>query len=246
MEDPKITKLKEVMKVLHGTLTKEEFLDAFRNVVEYVKKIKVDTDAVIRDTQSKSDKAIGTKIDKVLRPYFETMKKEHQDMLLKISSVKDGKDADEDLIIEKVLAEIPQEDEMLEYVLSKLPKPKEVVLDGGKEIVDKINELPVEPEYQIDAKHIKNLPTARGGNVYGPGKTKIILLDLSAQLDGSTKTFPIGTHFGIIGVFGSSTPFAFRPIIDYTESGQNIVFASGIDAASMLASGQTLVIQYLK
>src|SRR3990167_2067443 len=67
----------------------------------------------------------------------------------------------------------------------------------------------------------------------GSGKTKIILVDLSSQLDGNTKTFSIGfTHFGIISVQGSSAPFgAFRPTIDYTEIGSTIVFDASIDAA---------------
>lgn len=82
--------------------------------------------------------------------------------------------------------------------------------------------------------------------MFGPGKTKVYLLDLSSSLDGSTKTFPIGTHFGITGVWASSSPFAFRPIIDYVESGKNIVFTDAVDAEVSLASGQSLIVQYLK
>src|SRR3990167_7636127 len=82
----------------------------------------------------------------------------------------------------------------------------------------------------------------------GSGKTKIILVDLSSQLDGNTKTFSIGfTHFGIISVQGSSAPFgAFRPTIDYTEIGSTIVFDASIDAAVSLATGQSLIVKVLK
>lgn len=47
--------------------------------------------------------------------------------------------------------------------------------DTGKEIVDKVNLLPIEPDFQIDYSHIKNVPTrgsifsiggSRGGNAY--------------------------------------------------------------------------------
>lgn len=60
---------------------------------------------------------------------------------------KDGKDADEEYVIEEVLNRI------------KLPEFKEVVLDNGEQIVTKINDLPTnDEEYKIDFTHIKNVP----------------------------------------------------------------------------------------
>ena len=56
----------------------------------------------------------------------------------------DGKDADEAKIIEEVL--------------KKIPAAKDVVLDNGEVIVDKINALSLEDNNKIDAVHIKNLP----------------------------------------------------------------------------------------
>jgi hypothetical protein len=74
-----------------------------------------------------------------------------KDLITELKSIKykdgaDGKDADEEVIVEKVLGKI------------KLPDYKETVLDNGEEIVAKINELSIIPENQIDASHIKNLP----------------------------------------------------------------------------------------
>lgn len=83
--------------------------------------------------------------------------------------------------------------------------------------------------------------------VDGPGKTKLIVLDLSSQLDGTTKTFQLGTNFGIVNVSSSSAPFgAFRPIIDYNAVGKTIVFTANVDAPSALAAGQSLIITYLR
>jgi len=66
---------------------------------------------------------------------------------IKKIEVKDGKDADEEVIVEKVLSQI------------KLPEYKETVLDTGAEIVAKINDLDTDDEdLLIDAIHIKNLP----------------------------------------------------------------------------------------
>ncbi len=75
-----------------------------------------------------------------------------------------GEDADEEYVIQEVLAKI------------KLPEYKEVVLDDGTEIVAKINELPVNEDNQIDAKHIKNLPEFKNGRWSGITKGAVIKL----------------------------------------------------------------------
>lgn len=62
---------------------------------------------------------------------------------------RDGIDADYDIILEQILKEVPK------YELK------------GEEVVDSINALPIEKEYQIDASHIKNLPQFQ--NVNGGG-----------------------------------------------------------------------------
>ena len=96
-------------------------------------------------------------------------------------------------------------------------------------------------------KKVKAIPERPTTTVFGPGKTRVFLKDLSSQLNGVLKTFEIGTHYGIIAVHSSSSPFgAFRPIIDYNEVGRNIVFTSQIDPEISLAQGQSLVISYLK
>src|SRR3990167_7811537 len=76
--------------------------------------------------------------------------------------------------------------------------------------------------------------------IFGPGKTKIIRVDLSNQLNGVTTTFNLGmSHFGIISVNSSSSPFgAFRETIDYNEVGRTIVFTKAIDSAISFSEGQ--------
>lgn len=78
-----------------------------------------------------------------------------------------GKDADEEYVIGEVLNRI------------KLPEYKEVVLDDGGAIVDKINALPVNEENQIDAKHIKNLPEVKG-RVSGGGVSRKVVEQMIA------------------------------------------------------------------
>ena len=75
---------------------------------------------------------------------------------VKIKDGVDGKDADEELIVDRVLEKIV------------LPEYKDVVLDNGEQIVDKINALDLSPDFQIDASHIKNLPEPK---MIGGGST---------------------------------------------------------------------------
>ena len=68
--------------------------------------------------------------------------------------------------------------------------------------------------------------------------------DASAECDGSNKTFSAGgTHFGIMGVYSTQAPMIYRPIIDFTETRTGILLT---DAVTAPATGQSLIIQYLK
>ena len=125
--------------------------------------------------------------------------------------------------------------------------------DTSEEIRDKLEEL--KDDERLDVSAIKGLrdeidtlkfTLATRKVVYSTNKTRIQEIDLSSSLDGVTKTFSIGTHFGIISVESDSAPFgAFRRTTDYTEVGTNIVFTSAIDASISLATGHSLIVRYL-
>ena len=121
--------------------------------------------------------------------------------------------------------------ETAEQIFEKISNPLEEML----------NEKLAQIKKELEDKVASSRP------IFGSSKTKIFTIDLSSQLNGVLKTFFIGTHFGIISVDASSAPFgAFRPTVDYTESGRNIVFDAAIDAAVSLAQGQSLIVRYLK
>lgn len=82
------------------------------------------------------------------------------------------------------------------------------------------------------------------GAIISRGTVKVH--DLSDDLDGSTKTFSLPAFWRIITVQSSSFPNAFRPDVDYTSdaSAFTITFTNEIDAASTLAAGQTILVQY--
>lgn len=86
---------------------------------------------------------------------------------------KDGESPDQEKIIEEVLTKI----KLPEYEIFSLE-------EKGENIVSEINALPTnEDEYKIDASHIKNLPTPRGG--YSPTVLgNAADLNQSARADG--------------------------------------------------------------
>lgn len=61
------------------------------------------------------------------------------------------------------------EERIVNLVVEKIAVPKyEIpIIDTVEETIRKINELPIEEEFQIDASHIKNLPKPRGGELGG-------------------------------------------------------------------------------
>lgn len=139
---------------------------------------------------------------------------------------------------------------------AKMPLiPEEIT---GSAIVDKINALPTDDdEDKIDIKHIKGwekwlekeLAKVKGRTIFaggggGSGGRIVKAYDLSSQLDGVTKSFALPAFWRVISVHSSSFPFVLRPTTDYTISGSTITFTDEIDAATTLASGQTLLITY--
>jgi hypothetical protein len=76
---------------------------------------------------------------------------------IKVKKPKDGKDG-----------QSVNKDEVIADVLSSIELPKYEVFsleEKGEQILNEINALPLEDEYKIDAKRIKNLPVGKGSNI---------------------------------------------------------------------------------
>lgn len=78
----------------------------------------------------------------------------------------------------------------------------------GEDIVNKINALPIEPQFQIDAKHIKNLPKATrervmlGGSGKGAGLGTSALLTVTGTIDDSNLTFTVTEEPAVLLING--------------------------------------------
>lgn len=125
-------------------------------------------------------------------------------------------------------AEIPDVEEIAQFLMedysfmSKLKGQKGD--DGedaeeitGEEIVVEINALPIEPKKQIDFSHIKNwqrvvqsfvksISSSSTNRRVGGGGDIMMIVDLSALTDGSTKVFTVPKHRKAIKVEMSDGP----------------------------------------
>lgn len=135
--------------------------------------------------------------------------------------------------------------------------------NSGEDIRDALEALPEGEKLEINAienlrkeldelkKKILHLMSVGGagkqilvGGTGGGGRiTKVY--DLSASLDGATKTFSLPSFWRVIDVKLSSLP-VLRPTTDYTVDGsaKQITFTTEVDVQNHLASGQSLIVIY--
>jgi hypothetical protein len=140
--DTKLTKLKELLNLLDESLTRKEFEDAFSAVVEYVKKIDANTKTELETIKNIANSAISriqsltsdnlSTLENTLRLEAEQaindLRFQHEALVAeaqkKLDEVRNGEDADEDEIVERVLGQIPEpkekEDETPESLRDKL------------------------------------------------------------------------------------------------------------------------------
>ena len=132
--------------------------------------------------------------------------------------------------------------------------------DSGEKIVSRINELPIDTEFQIEIEHIRDLEKrldelkkqvsqkvyAGGGGGGGELGGHVRYYDISSQLNGVLKKFSLPAFGRVLLVQSSSFPNAFRETTDYVADGSafTIEFTSEISAGSTLATGQTITILY--
>lgn len=247
-------KIKSVVVNIEDLILKEEFVKAFEEIVAFVNKIdsrnekemavcKELCEKFIAKLEEKHDKNVGEIADK-----FESLKKDINTTLdaqvrktdKKLENVKDGDDADEERITQSVLERI------------QLPEQKEIILDGPEQLRDKLESLEGDERLDKSAikglteefKRIEALAKTKGGFQGGViGRNLIKDIDLSASLNGVTKTFNIPSSWNIISVALSSYPYgALRKNIDYIYTQTSITFTANIDAATQLAAGQQCIL----
>lgn len=159
----KLKKFEDILKLLDESLTREEFTTSFENVVKLVKRleennirdfieIKNTIDIIkkqLKDDSSMTNSEIKELVKKEsqrISDNFKNLSDRLNDAILEIKDGEDGKDADEELIIERVVESIKIP--TIEELKDDLPKM-------GTQVRDALELL--QGEDRLDASAIKGL-----------------------------------------------------------------------------------------
>lgn len=128
--------------------------------------------------------------------------------------------------------------------------------EEDKDLAEEFMSLLNDSKIQITTKHIIGLEEQlrvlsnqigrqRGGG--GGGGSTVKVYDISSQLNGVLKTFTIPRNSRILAIHSYSHPYsAFVPNTDFTSTVTSITFGDSIDAATQLATGQVILIEYVE
>ena len=145
--------------------------------------------------------------------------------------------------------------EIIEEIKKQLPPPflppPPLTGDETIEIINSDDtEKKIKKEKIEGLEEIERLARQKGNTIIGGGSGGGHIVkthDLSASLDGSTKTFSLPAFWRVLLVLSASFPYgAARETVDWTQDAANsqISFTTEIDAATTLQSGQALLILY--
>lgn len=246
------------------SMTTEDFVKAFEMVIEFVQKTYTVTQEEVEKLQSMFVEAVNElKVNnqehsastkaRVMAYCEEEMKKmmaSHEKMMQKcddkLSDIKDGKDADEERVIEEVIARLDEREANEPEEPEETPREVADFLNQEAEIIEQETIIGLVKRLREleDAIARKSTTNVIGGATGGGRLVKVH--DLTDQLDGVTKTFALPAFWRVISVHSSSFPNIFRPTIDYTTdaSAMTITFTDEITADATLATGQTLLVVY--
>lgn len=261
----KDTNLKKMLlqELLEDSLTKSEITEAFKKIIAMVKDMREKNGksmAEINETLTRTVKEhinnatsdLGftkQEIKAIVESELNRLNKKFLDNVsevdFKMSLVKDGKDADESKIVEKVLGSLDYP--TVDILKQEMPKFGEEIRNGlellqGDERLDVSAIRGIEETLKEIKEEVKQVRQSK--RVFaGPNANAVNYADLTDECDGSNKTFTVPTHRKVIALMGTQFPVIYRPIIDFTTVNQTLTLT---DAVSAPESGQTLTFLYVK
>lgn len=176
-------------------------------------------DKVLAKVEKTSQGAVSEATDAVTKALEDVKRMCDEMMAMKPKDGEKGEDADEEKIVEEVLAKI------------KLPENKEFLLTG-EDIVDNINSLSITPENQIDASHIKNLPEGFvGGGSTARNLYQLMDVSISAPTNNQVLKYNSTTNLWENGTGGGGSGNITSINADTTAAQLLVVGTSGTDFA---------------
>jgi hypothetical protein len=237
-------------------LTKRQFVEQLEQIVETIESFKKDTNSSLKesletltefsnriksevDTKAEEKgKLLDEKAAKILVDFANKMRQVDERM----SKVRDGRDADIEVVVARVLAEL------------KLPEYKEVTLDSPEEIRNKLEVL--QGDDRLDKSAIRGLDeifdyldkkidrVRESRAVFTGGMNNAVqAYDLTSQCNGVTKTFAVPRHRFAIMLVGTQFPIVYRKTTDWDTANLTLTLTAEVSAPE---TGQTLTFLYIK
>ena len=271
MPSDKAKKLKDLLSIVNDGLGKEEFVKAFKTVLEQITALEKALIAKIDTKQQQSDTEIADGLASL-----EPLKQQFR------QAIQEAKEANEttfasvrqrafesinslfakmrlnekfNSMMDEMMAEHQKKMVEMDSKVATIPSKEDFQAMIPEEITPvqtryKLESLKGDERLDISAikgidKMEESIRASIPSRVQTPAKAyKIHLADVSSQCDGANKTFYTGgTHFGIVSVCGTQFPLIYRPLIDYTETATGFALTAAVSAPD---TGQTLVAQFLK
>lgn len=256
-DQQRLEKLAKVLDTINDSLSKEEFVAALEKVGQIILQIEQkNTEAIdnleaiykklLTETQNNHQNSLSELKSKVNTAFVgdivAKMQQEHSQRMKevsdKIAKVKDGKPGAKGDTVVGPPGLDGSPDTPLDIIkkLESVPEKDKLVIEAIKGLREELDKL----EKRIG----KGIIYGGGGSAGGGRIVKIY--DISSSLNGVLKTFALPAFWRVLSVQSSSFPNAFRPAVDYTTdaSAMTITFDADIDAASTLATGQTITVLY--
>jgi len=253
--DKNLKKLQRLLQAMdEDSLTRSEFTEQFSKVLKFMNSLKEKNQGEFSSLNKKWDdfsnklgsdtKTERINIDKLFNELSSNLNRLVDN---KLSSVKDGLpglDADEDRV------SIVASERALEAVRPLIPTTSTLKKDIAK--MGKLIRKILKKKLRIsDIKGLKEALKKQGGVHSLSGGSggiggSVRYYDISASLNGATKTFSLPAFARVLSVQSSSFPNAFRETTDYTTDGSafTITFTAQITAGTTLNTGQTITILY--
>lgn len=243
--DKNLAKLNKLLSLMdEDTLTKEMFVDAFANVVNFIKKFRAQNDKDFNALKSgigsltqklqndnslsaaETKRLIKSALDKALKDQSNSLNFVRD----RVRRLRDGKDADETAIVSTVLA--------------LLPEHKETILDNPTELRDKLESL--EGEEGLQLKSVKALEEkvkileerplgGRGGGGVTDVGVKFALGRLvntetpTGAINSSNVTYTVANEINAVLSFGINGEVIHDD--EYTFAGNTITFTTALDSS---------------
>jgi hypothetical protein len=253
LDQTRIKKLQELLKLTSEGLTREEFASAFKAAMDLILKVEKKQDdkfsqslddlkKQIENIANQKEKDISGLRDDLINRVDKSIQAQKSNLDLmweKVNGVEDGKDADSVQIVQDVLAQI------------KLPEYKETVLDSPEQLRDKLELL--KGNERLDKSAIKGLDElikelegkiSKGGRIGGGGFNYGALtihqtFDETPVNSGDNINFTIAiapNPTNSLRLYRNGQRLKIGASNDYTVSGHTITLLTAFSAGEILTA----------